>query len=247
MTAAHCTYDWSTAKEGVDENDPNAFDVLVGEHDTSVENDGAKVIKVAKFYQHGDYNHTTVNMDFTILELAEELTFNTSVRPACLPQDADNDYAGGEAVVSGWGTLAHGGEAPKHLQELKVTVTSNDDCGEYPSGQITDKMMCATNPGKDSCQGDSGGPLVTAINGRYTLIGVVSWGFGCAQPDYPGVYARMTTVLDWVEKITYDGETCYPEGPKGNGKSKGKGNEDNGPTDEENKQNNAMAIPKGGY
>ena len=59
----------------------------------------------------------------------------------------------------------------------------------------------------------TGGPLVTEIDGRYTLIGVVSFGFGCALPDYPGVYARMTKVLDWVEDITSGVETCYPEAP----------------------------------
>ena len=150
------------------------------------------------------------------MELHKELTYSATVRPACLPQDPTDDFIGAKAVVSGWGALAQKKpnatriRQPDHLQDITVTVTSNDKCGNYPRDEITDKMMCAHNPGKDSCQGDSGGPLVTEINGRFTLIGVVSWGYGCALPDYPGVYARVTTVLDWIKKETIGIDMCHP-------------------------------------
>ena len=53
-------------------------------------------------------------------------------------------------------------------------------------------------------------PNLAEINGRYTLIGVVSWGNGCAVAKYPGVYARMTRVLPWIESTISSGNTCYP-------------------------------------
>lgn len=61
--------------------------------------------------------------------------------------------------------------------------------------------ICAYADGKDSCQGDSGGPLVAKENGRYAIVGVVSYGHKCAEKGFPGVYARVTKNMDWIKKI----------------------------------------------
>ena len=85
---------------------------------------------------------------------------------------------------------------------------TNQDCIQphtsYASSVITSNMVCAgfTEGGKDSCQGDSGGPLVVPRNSSddsAIIYGVVSFGYGCAQPDAPGVYSRVANYVGWIQ------------------------------------------------
>lgn len=71
--------------------------------------------------------------------------------------------------------------------------------------QVTDTMFCATGTSAhgitDSCQGDSGGPLVCEENGHFVVRGVTSWGEGCGMEGFPGVYAQVTSALDWIHDV----------------------------------------------
>jgi len=188
LTAAHC------------KTSTFLFQVVVGEHDVT-RNDGEQRISPAQWIDHPSYNSNNNDNDFALIRLSQDVTFSNSVMPACLP-DSTRNYDNVLATVTGWGTLSSGGSQPNVLYEVNVDTMTNAACTSgtsYSSSEITSNMICASNPGKDSCQGDSGGPLVTLQDNRYySLIGVVSWGRGCAQSNAPGVYSRVTKQMEWI-------------------------------------------------
>lgn len=90
-----------------------------------------------------------------------------------------------------------GGVLVTALRKVSIPIVNQEDCKKVYSeagAPVTDRMICAGAPGKDACQGDSGGPLVR--NG--ILIGLTSWGIGCARPGYPGVWTRISAVSTWI-------------------------------------------------
>jgi len=198
LTAAHC------------QTSVFLFQVVLGEHDVT-RSDGEQRVSPSQWISHPSYNSRNSDNDFAIVRLSQHVSFSNTVMPACMP-DTSKNYDNVPATVTGWGTLTSGGSQPNVLYEVDVNTQSNTQCAgpatTYSSNDITSNMICAANIGKDSCQGDSGGPLVTLENNRhYSLIGVVSWGYGCAQQGAPGVYARVTQQLGWINGNT-QGTTC---------------------------------------
>lgn len=101
---------------------------------------------------------------------------------------------GSPITTIGFGTTSSGGSVSRRLLEVTVDYVADAVCDDAYDGRITESMICGgvNGGGKDACQGDSGGPLIVKCpNGEDTLIGVVSWGYGCADARYPGVYGRM--------------------------------------------------------
>lgn len=92
------------------------------------------------------------------------------------------------------------GSSSSVLLAAKVKIVNQDTClrAYLRMATITPEMLCAgaTNPARDACQGDSGGPLVANNH----LVGIVSWGEGCANDNYPGVYTRVSKYSDWIGK-----------------------------------------------
>lgn len=90
------------------------------------------------------------------------------------------------------------------LRAVNLPIVNQDYCNSQYGGRITPQMICAgfQEGGKDTCFGDSGGPLTCQQNGEKQLVGIVSFGRGCARPNYPGVYVRLTAVRDWIQNRT---------------------------------------------
>uniref|UniRef100_A0A1L8DQH5 trypsin n=1 Tax=Nyssomyia neivai TaxID=330878 RepID=A0A1L8DQH5_9DIPT len=188
FTAAHCT-DGQTASN---------LKVRVG---TSEHGSGGEFFKVKKIHQHPKFNYNNIDYDFSLLELEESVTFTSERFPVRLPPKGDDVPDGALLLVSGWGNTQSSQESNLHLRAAVVPKFNDEKCNTAYSqyGGITQTMICAgfEEGGKDACQGDSGGPLTYGT----FLVGVVSWGYGCAQPHYPGVYSRVVSVRDWVEEV----------------------------------------------
>jgi len=182
--------------------------VALGEHNIRQDVESGTVVQGIKAtaIQRSDYDSQSIDNDIAILRLEKDITFTDSIVPACLPTDKSKTYAGQAATVSGWGTTSSGGSTSDVLKETQVEILADSasQCTPYGNPLMSGKM-CAYTQGTDSCQGDSGGPLVLKEDGRNTLVGVVSYGNGCASPGFAGVYARVTHYLDWINTNVADG------------------------------------------
>lgn len=188
LTAAHC----------VSGDSPDQLNIR---YSTLKHNSGGLFAKVKTIIVHEKYESWTTNNDIALLETTAPLTLEgLNAKPIPLP--AAGNEPTGTITTSGWGYLKEGGGTlPADLQIVHVPVVDRATCNTaYGANRITEAMFCAGvlgTGGADACQGDSGGPVVDAAG---KLVGAVSWGRGCARPDYPGVYTRVGNFIDWVKE-----------------------------------------------
>mmetsp|Transcript_43989 Transcript_43989/g.78955 ORF Transcript_43989/g.78955 Transcript_43989/m.78955 type:complete len:600 (+) Transcript_43989:48-1847(+) len=193
LSAAHCA--------------GSNYNVVVGRHALNI--DEGEVIPVKEQVPHPQYKPSRTDNDFNLIFLsrpanADVVSLNSN---SAAPTEGDS------VTVMGWGDTGASSsyaQLSNTLREVEVKVLSNQKCaqskgnvgGSYNSyaGSITGNMLCAKDLGEDSCQGDSGGPLVMKGSGGSAdvQVGVVSWGIGCANEIFPGVYARVSSVYDWI-------------------------------------------------
>jgi secreted trypsin-like serine protease len=185
LTAAHCT------------DGQSASDIRVVAGRTALSAGGGTTAGVTDIWIHPEWDSSALTHDASVLTLDTSLT----EAPLALasPDDADLYAAGANSTVLGWG-VTESGSTSDTLRKVDVPVTADDACAaSYKDEFDAATMVCAglAEGGKDSCQGDSGGPLVgVAADGTRKLIGIVSWGQGCAEPNFYGVYGRVSAFYD---------------------------------------------------
>ncbi|XP_041439310.1 enteropeptidase isoform X2 [Xenopus laevis] len=150
------------------------------------------------------YNRRTKDSDIVMMHLQFKVNYSDYIQPICLPE-TNQEFTGGiNCSIAGWGRTESGGPIPNILQEAEIPLISNHKCQQQmPEYNITDNMVCGgyEQGGIDTCQGDSGGPMMCKQNNEWFLVGVTSFGFGCAQPSRPGVYARVTQFTNWIKNF----------------------------------------------
>ncbi|XP_022821669.1 trypsin, alkaline C-like [Spodoptera litura] len=188
LTAAHCPF----------RDSPLSWRVRAG---SSYANSGGTVYALDSIIINPNYNTWSMDFDVAIMRTSQVISFNSVVKAASIAGPNYN-LADNQAVwAAGWGTTSSGGPASEQLRHVQVWTVNQIACRDrYAAGggTITDNMLCSgvlDVGGRDQCQGDSGGPLYH--NG--IVVGVCSWGFGCAQPQYPGVNARVSRFSSWIQ------------------------------------------------
>ncbi|XP_043650226.1 trypsin delta [Drosophila teissieri] len=185
LTAAHCVKGYSASE----------FTVRAGT--TTLDGSDGVTRSVSSIHVAPKFTTKKMNMDAALLKLNQTLT-GTNI--ATISMGSYRPKAGSRVRIAGWGVTKEGGTtASKTLQTAQVKVVKQKKCRNDYRGQatITKYMLCARAAGKDSCSGDSGGP-VTRNN---TLLGIVSFGYGCARAGYPGVYTAVSAIRQWATNV----------------------------------------------
>lgn len=186
LTAAHCVDNWFVG------SNPDNVDIIAG---TLKYESGGEEIDVVAIYTHPNWNNGNLDFDAALLKLAGPATLGKPI--GMLPPNG-NLPVGPNVRVSGWGAISESGPGSKELLFVEVPVVSTAVCNKPESydGAITAAMFCAGKQagGKDACQGDSGGP----VDNGSMVVGIVSWGHGCARRLLYGVYTRVSSVSKWA-------------------------------------------------
>ncbi|XP_043262965.1 trypsin-like [Colletes gigas] len=188
LTAAHCVIDL-------------AYPIQVVAGIVNLDSRLSSVRPVETIILHENYNSrdSWIN-DIALLKVKTPFVLNKNISPVPLPEANEDVPTMTQAIVSGWGDIHMGGPESRQLLKADLYISNQTACENVYKSigyAVRDTQICANDPKveKGSCNGDSGGPLT--VDGK--IIGIVSWSMACALTDYPTVYTRVSSYLDWIE------------------------------------------------
>nr|AYV99609.1 venom polypeptide [Dolopus genitalis] len=195
LTAGHCIYQY----------DEVAYYIIAGKHDLSVKEPGQQIRSGKKFIAHPDFDIEIVGPnDIGLIYLSEPLEFSETVQPVALPER--ESIPKGLAVVSGWGSTSLGLEPAftDRLRTAVVPILDYETCAKALKDTTFDRTNLCSGPlagGVGHCSGDSGGPLVQQVNGKMTIVGVISWAYTpCGSPNTPPAFTRVSHFVGWIHR-----------------------------------------------
>ncbi|KAM4676756.1 acrosin-like isoform 2-T2 [Discoglossus pictus] len=197
VSAAHCFRG--------EENNIYSWRVVSGASQLSELGTEAQMSKVKRLLVHKKYQPTIDSDDIALIELETPLVFNDYTQPACFPPREMVVEQLFPCVISGWGSFEEEDSEPSDImQQAKVDIISLETCNSsyWYDGAIGIYNLCAEyQKGVDHiCQDDSGGPLMCKVRSTniYYVVGITSWGKGCALAESPGVYTSTQYFLQWI-------------------------------------------------
>lgn len=202
LTAAHCVvFDGQQIS-------PASISILAAS--TNLQQPVNSPIAVTRIISHPNYTDVQDGFDIALLEL------ETDALVPATPIDNQPVGLNEVAYIVGWGLLRAPNDTQPNLntavlQGAFVLMIPGNECRNFAplvGSQVDGTQLCAglAEGGVDTCQGDSGGPLFRqpAENSgqSLTLVGITSWGIGCAEEGNPGVYTLVSAYSDWIRQQT---------------------------------------------
>ncbi|NXQ95908.1 FAXD protein, partial [Sagittarius serpentarius] len=180
--------------------------VTIGDFDKYQREFKEQKIDVERSWTHPHYDSNDYNGDIALLYLSSDVIFNEYAIPICLPSPNLATLLSEEGrigMVSGWGATHDRGSTLRFLMKVRLPIVNMETCQRSTDRLITDNMFCAgyNTEVADACKGDSGGPFTVPYHNTWFLLGIVSWGEGCAEKGKYGVYTRVSNYIPWIKEI----------------------------------------------
>ncbi|NXR37127.1 ACRO protein, partial [Zosterops hypoxanthus] len=200
LTTARC---FTTA------GDIQKWKVVLGATDLSQPGREAQVFSIKRIVKHRHYDHDSDRNNIALVELQQTVECNDYIQLGCVPDSSLEVSELKTCYMAGWRASPESAPGPRLLlQEAKVRLIDVQLCNSsrWYGGAVHPQDLCAGYPrgGIDTCQGDSGGPLVCKDNtqDKFWLVGLASWGRGCAKARRPGIFTSTQHFHSWIRSHT---------------------------------------------